>query len=54
MGVDDPSAERPELSRDNLDKILEHVGVLYRLKSKDLAQGAVISCRRTYRPFGVV
>lgn len=35
VGVDDPSAERPELSGDDLDEVLEHVVVLRGLKSND-------------------
>lgn len=31
VGVDDPSAESPELGRDNLEEVLEHVTVLYGL-----------------------
>ena len=52
--VDDPSAERSELSGDNLEEVLEHVGVRRGLKSDGSMEGAVISDRETYRPFGVV
>ena len=35
VGVDDPSAEGPELSRNNLKEILEHVAILHGLENGD-------------------
>lgn len=37
VGVDDPSAEGPELGRDNLQEVLEHVVVLRGLENQHLS-----------------
>lgn len=55
VGIDDPSVEGPELGRDNLEEILEHVAILRGLgKERFNPKARVISSRRTYHPISVI
>ena len=53
MGVDDPFAKGPELGRDNLEEVLEHVAVFHGLGKEQVSlkgrvPSTVVSERTTH------